>query len=177
MIALRSDHITAKSAPSSDVAPDFSPLISDTEMQLIINNRWIECTLCINASAPLAATVMMGGLLEAILLARINRETDKTAIFTSRSAPKDKTNKVKVLKEWTLNDYIQVVHELSWVTVSAKDISTILREYRNYIHPHKQHSNGVHLHDDDALLFWEITKGMHYRQKADNALLLTKHGR
>ena len=154
--------------PTDDAAPNFAPLISDAAMQAILNARWRECTRCIAADVPLAATVMMGGLLEALLLARINRETDKRPIFTAKSAPKDRVAKTKPLSEWMLKDYIDVVHELGWITVSAKDVGAVLRDYRNYIHPQKQLSHGVHLKLDDARLFWEISKSIS-RQVIDSA--------
>jgi hypothetical protein len=162
LIRLRSECAGMTAAPirTGDAAPNFAPLISDTAMQRILNARWHECTKCIAADVPLAATVMMGGLLEALLLARINREADKRPIFTAKSAPKDRAGKTKTLSEWMLKDYIDVVHELGWITVSAKDVGVVLRDYRNYIHPQKQLSHGVHLQLDDAKLFWEISKSI-----------------
>jgi hypothetical protein len=163
LIRLQSECATtpASATPTGDTAPNFAPLISDTAMQKILNARWHECTKCIGADAPLAGTVMMGGLLEALLLARINREPDKKAIFTAKAAPKDRSSgKTKPLSEWTLKDYIDVVHELGWITVSAKDVGAVLRDYRNYIHPQKQLSHSVHLKLDDARLFWEISKSI-----------------
>jgi hypothetical protein len=41
------------------------------------------------AGAPLAATVMIGGLLEGLLLARILHEANKTPIFTATAAAND----------------------------------------------------------------------------------------
>src|SRR5689334_3799481 len=108
LVELRSNNLVRLSSPAtlatstSDVLPDFSKLIADPQMQEILKRRWIECTSCIAASAPLAATVMMGGLLEGLLLARINRETNKAPIFTATAAPKDKSNKTLPMKEWTL---------------------------------------------------------------------------
>ena len=34
------------------------------------------------------ATVMMGGLLESLFLARVNREPSQAAVFSSKAAPK-----------------------------------------------------------------------------------------
>ena len=146
-------------APSSDVAPDFSPLIGDAKMQVILANRWNECVRCIAADAPLAATVMMGGFLETLLLARLNRETNKSSIFGARTAPIDKkSGKTLQLKEWTLRHYLDVGHELGWVSRSTKDVGEVLRDFRNYLHPYKQASHGVNLDANDARLFWEISK-------------------
>ncbi len=146
---------------TTDQPPDFSPLISDPEMQKVLLSRWNECLLCLLINASLAATVMMGGLLEALLLARINREADKSAIFTAKTAPKNsKTQSPKPLGEWMLNDFIQVLSELKWITTSATAVGAVLRDYRNYIHPQKQLSHNLHLTPADASLFWEVTKNI-----------------
>ena len=162
LIRLRAQTLTTPSTTThtSDRPPDFSPLISDAAMRKIIHARWNECTRCLSADAPLAATVMMGGLLEALLLARINAEPDKQPIFKARAAPKDRNGKTKPLQDWMLKSYIDVVHELRWISVSAKDVGEVLRDYRNYIHPYKELSHGVRLTIEDASLLWEISKSI-----------------
>jgi hypothetical protein len=129
-------------------------------MQSILAYRWRECVLCLQAPAPLAATVMMGGLLEAILLARINREPDKSRVFKANKAPKDLKGSTRSLKDWTLSDYIKVSHELRWISVPVKDVGEVLRDYRNYIHPYKQFIQDLNLSSDDASLFWDVTKNI-----------------
>jgi hypothetical protein len=104
---------------------------------------------------------MMGGLLEALLLARVHREKDKSRVFQAAVAPKDKTTgKTLLLQEWTLRHYIDVAHELGWISESAKDLGEVVRDYRNYIHPHKELTHGVSLAKADAELFWEVSKGI-----------------
>jgi hypothetical protein len=145
----------------ADEPPKFDPLIADPRMRDILANRWLECCACLAAGASLAATVMMGGLLEALLLARINKEQNKTSIFAAATAPKDKsTGKALPLKDWTLRHFIDVAHELNWISQSAKDVGEVLRDYRNYVHPYKEFSHGVRLREDDASLFWQISKGI-----------------
>jgi hypothetical protein len=149
----------AKLTPESP--PTFDSLVPDPAMRKVLSRRWEECTKCVSAKAPLAATVMMGGLLEALLLARVHRESDKSSVFRAVSAPRDvKTGKSLMLQEWTLRSYIDVAHELGWITSSAKDLGEVVRDYRNYIHPHKELTHGVHLGDHDARLFWEVAKGI-----------------
>lgn len=162
LIDLRSDVlvITAAAMPTTDQPPDFSPLISDAQMQQILKERWQECVQCIDANAPLAATVMMGGLLETLLLGRINREINQAPIYKAAGAPKDKAGKTLPMREWGLKDYISVAHELRWITISAKEVAEVLRDFRNYIHPHKQHSHGVRLSGDDANLLWGVSKSI-----------------
>jgi len=55
---------------------------------------------------------------------------------------------------------VDVAHELAWITKSAKDVGSVLREYRNYIHPHKEYTDGVTITEDDVRMFWEVTKAI-----------------
>lgn len=149
----------ATAVRTTDSAPDFAPLVSDPIMQSILERRWDECKRCIDAGAPLAATVMMGGLLEAFLVARANKLSDKSKLFKAAATPIDpKTKKPLDLRQWMLGHYIDVGHELKWISDSAKHVAVILRDYRNYIHPEKERSHGIALSPDDALMFWEVTK-------------------
>ena len=151
----------AHAQASTDAAPNFHPLINDAAMQRILTDRWNECVRCIEANAPMSATVMMGGLLETLLLGRFNRETNKQPIFAATAAPRQKgTKKSEPLSKWMLKDYLDVGHELGWINRSAKDVGEVLRDYRNYIHPYKQARHSMHLDSEDARLFWEITKGI-----------------
>ncbi len=161
LVHLRSGNVVKlAAATTTDAPPDFSKLISDGAMQSILQRRWAECVTCISHGAPLSATVMIGGLLEGLLLARVNRENNKAPIFTSAVAPKDRNGKTLPLKEWTLQDYIAVAHELKWITVAARDVGVVLRDYRNYIHPQKELSHGILLTTPDAVIFWEIGKSI-----------------
>ena len=144
---------------TADSVPSFAPLAADSVMQSILERRWDECMRCIEAGAPLAATVMMGGLLEALLVARANKLSVKSKLFKATATPVDpKTKKPLELRQWMLGAYIDVGHELKWISNSAKNVAVILRDYRNYIHPEKERSHGVALSPDDAAMFWEVTK-------------------
>jgi hypothetical protein len=163
---LQADHIIAlASAPvqamTPDTAPKFDPLISDPKMQAILTKRWQECGICVRSGAPLAATVMMGGLLEGLLLAKINQLPNKAPVFSATTTPKDaKTGKALQLKEWGLKNYIDVAHELGWITKTTKDIGEVVRDYRNYIHPQKELSHGITLEPGDAQMLWEVAKSI-----------------
>jgi hypothetical protein len=152
--------VTLPTAKTSDSPPQFQPLVSDTKMQAILAQRWRECVICVSSGAPLAATVMMGGILEGLLLAKMNQMANMAPAFTAIAAPRDKAGKTLQLKDWTLKNYIDVAHELKWITTTAKDIGEVMRDYRNYIHPHKELSHGVTLLESDAQMLWEIAKKM-----------------
>jgi hypothetical protein len=144
-----------------DTAPKFSPLISDAKMQMILARRWQECSVCVSSNAPLAATVMMGGLLEGLLLAKINQLSEKAPVFAASTAPIDsKTGKTLELKEWGLKNYLDVAYELGWITRTTKDVGAVVRDYRNYIHPQKELSHGIVLGQGDSQMLWEIAKSI-----------------
>jgi hypothetical protein len=104
---------------------------------------------------------MMGGLLEGLLLAKINQLPNKAAVFSAIATPKDpKTGKALQLKEWGLKNYIDVAHELGWITKTTKDIGEVVRDYRNYIHPQKELSHGISLEPGDAHMLWEVAKSI-----------------
>lgn len=161
LMDVRADAIMPAStvAPAtSDAPPSFATLVPDPAMRDVLTRRWTECVSCLAASAPLAATVMMGGLLEGLLLAKINSLNDKQPVFTADGAPKDRSGHTLPLSEWTLKSYIDVAHELGWISRSARDVGRVLRDYRNYVHPQKELSHRITLSMQDAILWWEFSK-------------------
>lgn len=165
LVADRAEVLMPAAAPpaatSSDAPPNFSALVADAAMQAILARRWSECASCLSANAPLAATVMMGGLLEGLLLAKVNSQSTMAPVFTAKAAPKDKkSGQTLPLSEWTLKSYIDVAHELHWISQSARDVGNVLRDYRNYVHPQKELSHGVTVSPADAVLLWEVAKNI-----------------
>jgi hypothetical protein len=157
LIALRSRLVIVNT--TADAAPDFSPLTTDAAMQAILERRWIECTKCVSVKAHLSAIVMMGGLLEALFVARAKQLTDKSILFAAPSAPK-KDGKHAPLQEWMLKSYLQVGLEVGWITQTARDVAGVLGEYRNYVHPEKEHRHGVALGQEDSAMLWGVTKSL-----------------
>lgn len=165
LVAVRAASLTAPITQATDstddLAPDFSPLAGNQEMREILTRRWHECCKCVKADAHLAAIVMMGGLLEALFVARANKMADKKPLINAAEAPKDKTTgKTANYQDWMLDSYIKVGCELKWITESAKDVADVLKEYRNYIHPEKERRHGVVLALNDSSIFWQVTKAL-----------------
>lgn len=159
--ALLTQPATTPASIADDIPPDFSPLAGNQEMRAILTRRWHECQKCVNAQAHLAAIVMMGGLLEALFVARANKMPNKDALTKATSAPKDKaTGKTTNYQEWMLDSYIKVGHELKWITDSAKQVADVLKEYRNYVHPAKELRHQVELAHNDSTIFWQVTKAL-----------------
>jgi hypothetical protein len=142
---------------TSIAPPDWSSLVSDVTMQRILSRRWNETIACMSGGAPLAATVMMGAILEALLLSRVNHMQDKSPVFKAKASPKDrKTGTVLPLQNWTLNNYIEVAHELQWIRQPARDVGVVLRDYRNFIHPAKELSEAISIEPEDCSMFWSV---------------------
>ena len=165
LVAMRTDSLTAAPAGTvtntDDIVPDFSPLVGNQEVRDVLTRRWNECAKCVNAGAHLAAIVMMGGLLEALFVARANKMTDKTPLVSAAHAPKDKiTGRTINYQDWMLDSYIKVGHELNWITASAKDVADKLKEYRNFVHPAKELRHGVTFNFNDSSMFWQVTKAL-----------------
>lgn len=146
---------------TDDLAPDFSPLAGDQQMKDILTGRWHECAKCVHADAHLAAIVMMGGLLEALFVARANKITDKSPLISATNAPKDRVSgKITNYQDWMLDSYIKVGCELKWITESARDIADRIKEYRNFVHPEKQRRYGITFELNDSMMFWQVTKAL-----------------
>jgi hypothetical protein len=159
LIKLRSTNFLA--APTTlPQQPDFKRLINDPIMLGILERRWAETLACIGAGAHLAATVMMGGLLEALCLARVNGVRDLKPVFTAAAAPKDKAGRARPLKEWGLKNYLDVANELGWIRQSAKDVGVVLRDYRNYVHPEKERTHGVSINAEDSRMFLAVLSSL-----------------
>lgn len=144
-----------------DTPPLFSTISGDPELQHLLTNRWKECVSCVEHDLPLAATVMMGGLLEGLFLVRIEGLADKAPVFKANAAPRDKTTRQTLdLRDWGLSDYIDVAHEIAWISETYRDVGEILRDYRNYIHPHKERRHKKRISPSDSKMLWEISKHM-----------------
>jgi hypothetical protein len=117
--------------------PDFLNLKLEVGLGEILSDRWNETQKCLDAGGYLAATILMGSLLEGILLAVLQKYPRE--VNTSKVAPRDpKTGKIKYFAEWSLFDMINVSHDLGWLDLDVKKFSHSLREFRNLIHPYQQ---------------------------------------
>jgi hypothetical protein len=117
--------------------PDFLKLKLEPGLGEILAERWNQAQKCLNAGAHLAATIVMGSMLEGMLLAVLQQFPQEAN--TCRSAPHDqRTGKVKYFVDWSLSDMINVAHEAGWLDLDVKKFSHALREFRNLIHPYQQ---------------------------------------
>lgn len=115
---------------------DYNKLPIESSLIPIIQSRLTEIDNCLKSNSPLAVIFLCGSVLEGILFAIANENQKK--FNTTSTAPRDKDTKVKLFKDWTLHNYIDVAKELGYISEDVKKFSSALQDFRNYIHPYQQ---------------------------------------
>lgn len=137
--------------------PDFLSLKLEAGLGEILSNRWSETQNCLESGGYLAATILMGSLLEGILLAVLQKYPKDANM--SNLAPKDpKTGKIKYFAEWSLSDMINVSHNLGWLDLDVAKFSHSLREFRNLIHPYQQMLQQTYPDKDTCKISWHVVQ-------------------
>jgi hypothetical protein len=137
--------------------PDFLNLKLEAGLGDILSDRWNETQKCLEAGGYLAATILMGSLLEGILLAVLQKFPKEANM--SNVAPKDsRTGKVKYFAEWSLCEMINVSHDLGWLDLDVKKFSHSLREFRNLIHPYQQMVLKAFPDKDTCEISWHVVQ-------------------
>lgn len=100
--------------------------ISDEQIRIAVERDKKELDICIEHQACKSALVLAGSIIEAILV-------DYFLAF-----PRLNTTPEQVLKE-TLSNLIDWAEQDRLISKSTKEISTVIRGYRNLIHPGKEY--------------------------------------
>ena len=108
----------------------------DNSLINILEQRVKEIEICLKHHAALACIFLCGSTLEGIFLSLANQKTKDFNM--SASSPKIKQERTKLLHDWTLNDLINVSHDIGLIDLNIKNFSHTVRDFRNYIHPHEQ---------------------------------------
>lgn len=135
--------------------PDFDKLNLEYGISEILKKRWDEIQKCIDSKATLSAVIMMGSLLEGFLLGVMQRKPQLAN--TAVNSPK-RDGKVKHFAEWSLNDMIEVAHEIGWIQLDVKKFSHALRDFRNIIHPYQQLALNTYPDIDTCNISWLVVQ-------------------
>jgi len=137
--------------------PAFLSLQLESGLGEILADRWEQTQRCLNAGAYLAATIIMGSMLEGMLLSVLQKFPKEAN--TCKAAPIDpRVGKVKYFAEWSLSDMIDVAHEANWVDLDVKKFSHALREFRNLIHPYQQMNVKTFPDKDTCEISWLVVQ-------------------
>jgi len=105
----------------------------------------------------LGSIFLLGSTLEGILLA-VGLNNQKL-FMSAKSAPQDKTtNKTMKIHEWKLSALINVAYEVGYVSRDVKEFAGVLRDFRNYIHPHHQMSHNFTPDQNTVDVCWHVFK-------------------
>lgn len=119
----------------NELSPDFSKITSDSNFIIILTERWKEAIICANGGANIAASVMLGSILEGALFT--TAMNNQLAAKSTKSSPQNKD-----IEKWSLNDLIKVAIELGWIKRDRREFAEVVRDYRNLIHPKEQVKTG-----------------------------------
>ena len=111
--------------------------IQNSDLKNLIERDYRELSLILFPSGAWKSTVVMAGsILEAILHDCLTADAAiKSKALAAKNAPKKDLTK----GEWRLDDLIQVAVELKLLPSDRADaIDTVLRDYRNFVHPMKE---------------------------------------
>jgi hypothetical protein len=106
--------------------------------------------------APLATIFLLGSTLEGILIAVAGKDLKR--FMTASAAPKDKSQAVLKIYDWTLNSLIEVAQEIGMLSLDVKKFSHVLRDFRNYIHPYRQMSERFSPDQGTVDICWQVFK-------------------
>lgn len=136
---------------------DVNQIPVDEVLKPILEGRMEEMKSCFMAKAYLSVIFMAGSMLEGILLSLANH--NPRAFNQATIAPKNKEGKVKAFHDWTLNDLINVAHEIGILKKDVAKFSHVLRDFRNYIHPYQQMSERFFPDENTAKICMQVMKG------------------
>jgi hypothetical protein len=124
------------------------------DLEQIIQERWLEAQRCQHATAYLAAVILMGSILEALLLARCSKNPGEA--YQAPSAPKDRNGKNVVLHEWSLHTLIEVSVERGWLKTDRGGFSHGLRQSRNIVHPYEHARTKANFDEATCKMSWQV---------------------
>lgn len=113
--------------------------IQDQKFKRILIRDYVEMNNCIEAKAYKSVLVLSGSIIEALLLE-----------FLTNNPPNGFTkSKIDKLRFFEL---IELSETINLISKTTKDLSSVIREYRNYIHPSKELRSESDINEDKAII-------------------------
>lgn len=130
----------------------------------ILQARVDEAQACPRDKVALGSIFLLGSTLEGILLGFALK--DQKPFMTAPSAPKLKDGSVKKIHDWKLAELIDVACQINLLNLDVKKFSHELRDFRNYIHPYHQMSQGFSPDQHTVDICWQVFKAAFFQLKA-----------
>ena len=124
------------------------------DLEAVVQQRWLEAQKCQHAESYVAAVVMMGSVLEALLLARCSLSPGDA--YRAAAAPKEKTGKNIAIPNWNLHSLVEVSVECGWLKSDRGKFSHALRESRNIVHPYEHARSNANFDESTCVTCWHV---------------------
>ena len=118
-------------AITETAAPPWAACPASPAVKTRVAERWQEYRRCSAGGANLAAVILLGSIMEALLHSAMQHRPNEA---NAASAAPKKGGVVKQLRDWTLDDLINVSHDLKLLQRDRKDFASSLRDWRNVVH-------------------------------------------
>lgn len=139
--------------------PNFNKLVSDAELAKILKSRWNEANRNLQNESYLSTIFLLGSILEGVLLDKVDKNIAQAN--KSSKSPKDKkTGKPLLIRDWKLDNLIQVAHDCGWLDKDVHDFSSTLRDYRNLIHPGEQKTKKIYPDNGTCKIAWAVVNAV-----------------
>lgn len=119
--------------------------IADEKFRSILIRDFTELESCLENNSAKSVLILSGSLIETILVE-----------FFTHNPPKGKT-KVQILK-MNLSDLIDKAEESGLISSRSKDLSIVIKDYRNLIHPGREIRTKEQFSMDTAIVSFSLVK-------------------
>jgi hypothetical protein len=133
--------LPAEALVEGSAAPDFALWIDEPALARLVQGRWTEAQLCLEAGAYVAATALLGSILEGVLCRLVAHRP--AAVAQSPCSPRDAAGRIRPLRDWTVSDLVAVAGERGWLNRETLGFAPQLTEFRALLHPLHQWQQGV----------------------------------
>ena len=133
---------------------DISKLNLDSSFEKVIQQRLDEIHKSLQSEASLSVIFLCGSTLEGLLCHVAAQNLHK--FNASESAPKKNGKTTKQLRDWTLDNLINVAYKENFIKLDIKKFSHTLKDFRNYIHPRQQASDNFNPDTHTAKISWQV---------------------
>lgn len=124
---------------------DLFDFIADPKFRSLLERDFDELERCVEAKASKSVLLLSGSIIEALLME-----------FFFHNPPSSKT-KTQVLK-MNLHDLIDEASNMGLIKPVSKDLSTVVRNYRNLIHPGLEVRKKEKFDHDTAVVAYHLVK-------------------
>lgn len=135
-------------------------VVTDPALVPILTERIAEMDKCRAVGCYLAAMILLGSLLELLLLDAAENRPIPDEIWDEPEAKAERVRSAKTADKLPLHSLIYVAHRLKWIDTDAYRIASVLRDFRNLVHPNLQRKLVGRMPDEDTVdMYWPVFIG------------------